>query len=86
MTSYIYGLSLSRALISSGEANNILMITADTYSKFIDPNDSSLVTLFGDEAAATLIVSEDNIIDGELVEVISGPIVQKRSNELQLLD
>ena len=62
-TGYIYGLSLSRALISSGEANNILMITADTYSKFIDPNDSSLVTLFGDGATATLIVSEDNTID-----------------------
>lgn len=57
---YIYGLSLAKSLIDSGEATNILMITSDTYSKFIDPNDSSLATLFGDAATATLVVQDDN--------------------------
>ena len=37
------------------------MITSDTYSKFIDPHDSSLVTLFGDAATATLIVKDESL-------------------------
>ena len=59
-TGYIYGLSLSRSIINSGQAENILLITSDTYSKFIDPKDSSLATLFGDGATATLIVADRN--------------------------
>ena len=64
-TGYIYGLSIARSLINTKQANNILMITSDTYSKFINPEDSSLATLFGDGATATLIQSdEDSDIEG----------------------
>ncbi len=58
-TGYIYGLSLAKSLIKCKECENILMLTADTYSKFINPQDSSLATLFGDGATATLIVNEE---------------------------
>ena len=52
---YIYGLGLAEALIHSGQARSLLFITADTYSKFINPKDKSVRTLFGDAATATLV-------------------------------
>jgi 3-oxoacyl-[acyl-carrier-protein] synthase III len=55
---FIYGLSLAKGLIESGQATNLLLITAETYSKFINPRDKSVRTLFGDAAAATLIRAE----------------------------
>ncbi len=52
---FVYGLSLADGLIRSGAAQRVLLITAETYSKYIDSNDRSLRTIFGDGAAATLI-------------------------------
>lgn len=52
---YVYGLSLAKALIESGIRKHVLLLTADTYSKFIHPLDRSVRTLFGDGAAATLV-------------------------------
>lgn len=56
---YIYGLSLAKGLIESGMAKNILFLTADTYSKYINPKDRSVQLLFGDAATATLISSTE---------------------------
>lgn len=55
---YIYGLALAKGLISSGIAKNILFITAETYSKFINADDKSNKTIFGDAASATLISTD----------------------------
>lgn len=52
---FVYGLSLADGLIRSGAAQRVLLITAETYSKYIAPDDRSLRTIFGDGAAATLI-------------------------------
>jgi 3-oxoacyl-[acyl-carrier-protein] synthase-3 len=52
---YVYGLSLADGLIRAGSARRVLLITAETYSKYIDPTDRSLRTIFGDGAAATLV-------------------------------
>lgn len=52
---FIYGLGLAKGLIESGQAHNILLITGETYSKFINPLDRSVRTLFDDAAAVTLI-------------------------------
>jgi 3-oxoacyl-[acyl-carrier-protein] synthase-3 len=54
---YIYGLGLAQGLIETGQASNVLLITAETYSKFIHPKDRSVRTIFGDAAAATWISS-----------------------------
>lgn len=54
---YVYCLGLAKGLIESHQANNVLVVTADTYSKYINPQDRSVRTLFGDGAAATLIES-----------------------------
>jgi 3-oxoacyl-[acyl-carrier-protein] synthase-3 len=56
---YVYGLSLAEGLIRSGAIRRCLLITAETYSKFIHPSDRSLRTIFGDAAAASLIVAHD---------------------------
>lgn len=52
---FVYGLSIAKGLILSGAAKNILLITSETYSKFIHSNDKSNKTIFGDAAAAALI-------------------------------
>jgi len=52
---YVYGLSLADGLIRSGAARRVLLLTAETYSKYIHPTDRSLRTIFGDGAAATLV-------------------------------
>ena len=48
---------MADGLIQSGVARKILLVTAETYSKYIDPDDRSLRTIFGDGAAATLITA-----------------------------
>jgi 3-oxoacyl-[acyl-carrier-protein] synthase-3 len=52
---FVYGLSIAKGLILSGAAKNILFITAEMYTKYINENDKSNLTIFGDAAAATLI-------------------------------
>jgi len=55
---YIYGLAIAKGLIAGNIAKNILLITSETYSKFIHPQDKSNRTIFGDAASATLISSD----------------------------
>ena len=52
---FVYGLAMADGLIQSSVANNILLLTAETYTKYIDQDDRSLRTIFGDAAAATLV-------------------------------
>jgi len=56
---FVYGLALADGLIRLGSCRRVLLITAETYSKYIDPSDRSLRTIFGDGAAATLIEAAD---------------------------
>jgi 3-oxoacyl-[acyl-carrier-protein] synthase-3 len=55
---FVYGLSLARGLIYGGIANNILLVTSETYSKYIHPKDKGNRTIFGDAACATLISTD----------------------------
>lgn len=52
---YVCGLQLAKSLVESAAARNVLLITCDTYSKLIHPQDRTVRALFGDGAAATLI-------------------------------
>ena len=52
---FVYGMAMADGLIQSGVAKRILLLTAETYSKYIDDDDRSLRTIFGDGAAATLV-------------------------------
>ncbi|MBE7177980.1 MAG: ketoacyl-ACP synthase III [Mucilaginibacter polytrichastri] len=55
---YVYGLSLAKGLIAGNIAKNVLLITAETYSKHIHSRDKGNKTIFGDAASATLISDE----------------------------
>ena len=52
---FVYGLALVEGLIAAGAARCALLVTGDTYSKFIAPADPSVRTLFGDAATATVV-------------------------------
>ena len=56
---FIYGLSIAKGLICGGMAKNILLVTAETYSKYISPEDRSTRTIFGDGAAAVILDEND---------------------------
>lgn len=57
---YIYGLGLAKGIVETGQARNVLLLTADTYSKYLHQNDKGVRTLFGDGATATLISSAES--------------------------
>lgn len=56
---YIYGLGLAKGLIESRQARNVLLLTGETYSKFIRRDDRSVRTLFGDAASATWLAATE---------------------------
>lgn len=56
---YVYGLALADGLIRTGSVKRVLLVTAETYTKFIHPEDRSLRTIFGDGASATLVEAAD---------------------------
>lgn len=56
---FVYGLALADGLIRGGTVQRVLLITGETYSRYIDTADRSLRTIFGDGAAATLIEARD---------------------------
>ena len=64
---FVYGLALAKSLITSKIASNVLLITSDTLSKYINYKDKSNKTLFGDAAAATIIEKSEEEQIGEFV-------------------
>lgn len=57
---FIYGLMMATSFIRSGVACNLLLVTADTYSKHLREDDRSTRMLFGDGAAVSWIGQVDN--------------------------
>jgi len=66
---FVYGLAVAKGLIEAGTVRSVLLITAETYSKWIHPRDRSVRTIFGDGAAATLVVGVQDEQD------LIGPLV-----------
>lgn len=64
---FIYGLALAKGLVLGGMARRVLLITAETITRTIHPQDKSTRTLFGDAAAATLVESSAERGIGEFV-------------------
>lgn len=54
----VYGMALAKGLIAAGIAKNVLLLTAETYSKYLNLSDKSNRSIFGDGAAACLISTE----------------------------
>jgi 3-oxoacyl-[acyl-carrier-protein] synthase-3 len=60
---FVVGLGLAKGLIETGQATKVLLLTGETYSKFMNKRDKSVRALFGDAAAATLVSAVEN--DGQ---------------------
>ena len=63
----IYGMAIAKGLIATGVANNVLLLTAETYNKYLHPDDKSNRSIFGDGAAACLISTDGFARIGEFV-------------------
>lgn len=56
---FLYALALAKGLLATGQCRNILIVTADTYSKYIHPDDRSVRMLFSDGAAVTWVTGDN---------------------------
>lgn len=63
----IYGLAVAKGLIATGAARNVLLLTAETYNKYLYPSDKSNRSIFGDGAAACLISTDGFAEIGDFV-------------------
>lgn len=54
----VYGMAVAKGLIAANIAKNVLLLTAETYTKYLHPQDKSNRSIFGDGAAACLISTE----------------------------
>lgn len=85
---FVYGLAQAQGLVAAGIASSILLVTADTYSRIIDPDDRGPRVLFGDGAAVTWITSGDRGLVDIAVATSGrdhrGFIVPKGSNVLRM--
>lgn len=66
---FVYGLGLAKGLIETDQARRVLLLTGETYSRYINPCDKSVRTLFGDAGAATIVEGVDRL------ERMVGPFV-----------
>jgi 3-oxoacyl-[acyl-carrier-protein] synthase-3 len=56
---FVYALSNANALIMSGQADRVLVIGAETFSRIMDWTDRSTCVLFGDGAGALILEAEN---------------------------
>lgn len=56
---FVYAVSLANALIVSGQANRVLVVGAETFSRILDWKDRSTCILFGDGAGAMILEAEE---------------------------
>ncbi|PJI92053.1 3-oxoacyl-[acyl-carrier-protein] synthase III [Yoonia maricola] len=56
---FVYAMSNANALIVSGQADRVLVIGAETFSRIMDWTDRSTCVLFGDGAGALILEAED---------------------------
>lgn len=59
---FLYCLSLAKAMIESGQCRKVLILTAETLTRYLDPDNKATRCLFGDGASATLVgTAQDHI-------------------------
>ena len=56
---FVFALSNANALIASGQANTVLVIGAETFSRIMDWTDRGTCVLFGDGAGALILQAEE---------------------------
>jgi len=56
---FVYGLSVATSMIRSGAARNVLFISGDVFTHYINWNDRNTCVLFGDGAGAVVLQPSD---------------------------
>ena len=56
---FIYGLSVARQYIATGECTNVLVVASEVLSRITDWTDRSTCVLFGDGAGAAILSASD---------------------------
>lgn len=75
---FVYGLGVAHGLVASGLHRTILLIGAETMSRYLDWHDRTTCVLFGDGAGAVIITSEatgtpgDRSQSGGLLSLVLG--------------
>lgn len=64
---FIYGLALAKSLIMSKISSAVLLVTSETYSKWIHESDKGNRSIFGDAATAMLLTESDISNVGEFI-------------------
>lgn len=54
---YVYGLAIANSFVDSGLAKNVLLLTGDTITRYMHPEDNNRV-LFGEAASATIVAKD----------------------------
>lgn len=57
---FLHALVVAGSLATSGAYRRVLVIGAETLTRFVDPNDRATVVLFGDAAGAAVITRSDD--------------------------
>ena len=63
----VYGLAMAKGLISAGLARNVLLLTSETYTKYLHPSDKSNRSIFVYGSAACLVSTEGMVEIGDFV-------------------
>lgn len=71
-TGFITALNTGEAYIAAGRAKRVLVIGAETLSRFVDMKDRSSCILFGDGAGATVLAPWDECKQGEVLDTRMG--------------
>lgn len=69
---FVTGVGIAKGLIESEQASRVLLLTAETYTKYIRRDDRSVRTLFGDAAAATVVEAASSPAIGPFVYGTNG--------------
>jgi len=56
---FVYGMAMARSQILAGDAEYVLVIGSETFSRIIDWTDRTTCVLFGDGAGAILVAASD---------------------------
>ncbi|MFJ1594208.1 beta-ketoacyl-ACP synthase 3 [Kitasatospora albolonga] len=64
---FVYGLALCHGIVASGLYGRVLLVGADVYSTWLDPEDRSAGVVFGDGAGAALVAAGRTGDPGELL-------------------
>ena len=64
---YEYGLAVAKGLVISGVSKSVLLLTGETYNKYLHQKDKGNRTIFGDGASATVVSRSGFAIIGEFV-------------------